>query len=138
MPTRHKNKTFATFLAALFGAFGLHRFYLHGYRDFAGWIHFATVPMSLLWVLNRPEQPALFLASPFILSALIAVIEALVIGLESDEKWDQRHNRESGRKSGSGWPLAVLLVLAFGIGAVAMIAVIARTFDLMFTGGAFG
>jgi TM2 domain-containing membrane protein YozV len=138
MPNRHKNKTFAAFLAALFGAFGLHRFYLHGWRDFAGWIHFATAPMSLLWVLARPEQPVLFLLSPFILSALVAVIEALVIGLESDEKWDERHNARSGRKSDSGWPLALLLVLAFGVGAVGTIAVIARTFDLLFTGGAFG
>lgn len=138
MSNRHKNKTFATFLAAFLGGFGLHRFYLRGRRDFAGWIHFATVPMSALWVLTRPEQPVLFLAAPFILSALVAVIEALVIGLESDEKWDEKYNRNSGRKSESGWPLAVLLVLTFGAGAVGTIAVIARSFDLLFTGGAFG
>ena len=138
MPIRHKNKTFATFLAAFFGGFGLHRFYLRGARDFAGWIHFATVPMSLLWVLARPEQPVLFLAAPFILSGLVAIVEALVIGLESDEKWDEKYNPHSGRKSGSGWPLALILVLTFGAGAVAAIAVIARTFDLLFTGGAYG
>jgi hypothetical protein len=32
----------------------------------------------------------------------------------------------------------VLLVLTFGGGAIAVIAAIARTFDLLFTGGAYG
>ncbi len=138
MPTRHKNKTFATFLAAFFGGLGLHRFYLRGARDFAGWLHFATVPMCALWILARPEQPFFFLAAPAILSALVAIVEALVIGLDSDEKWDERYNRDSGRKSHSGWPLAVILVLTFATGAVGAIAVIARTFDLLYTGGAYG
>lgn len=138
MSTRHKNKTFATFLAAFFGGFGLHRFYLYGRHDFAGWIHFATAPMSALWAVAHPQQPALLLAGPFILSALVAVVEALVIGLEPDEKWDGKHNAGSNRKSASGWPLALVLVLTFGAGAVGAIAVLARTFDLLYTGGAFG
>lgn len=138
MPDKHKNKTFATFLAAFFGGLGLHRFYLRGARDFAGWMHFATLPMSALWMLARPEQQTLFLAAPFILSVLVAFVEALVIGLESDEKWDEKYNPGSMRQSRSGWPLAVILVLTFGAGAVALIAFIARSFDLLFTGGAYG
>lgn len=138
MTSRHKNKTFATFLAAVFGGFGLHRFYLQGKQDFAGWMHFATVPLSLLLTVFRPEQPIMFTALPFILSALAGALTALVIGLTADEKWDDIHNRSSGRKSASGWTLVILLVLTFGIGAVGAIAVIARTFDLLFTGGAYG
>ena len=67
-----------------------------------------------------------------------AFIEALVIGLTPDEKWDDAHNKDSGRKSDSGWILVVLLVLTFGGGAIAIIAAIARAFDLLFTGGAYG
>ena len=138
MPVRHKNKTFATFLAAFFGGLGLHRFYLYGRRDFAGWIHFATAPMSALWALAHPQQPMLLLAAPLVLSMLVAVIEALVIGLEPDAKWDEKHNAGSGRQSDSGWPLGLVLVLTFGAGAMGAIAVIARTFDLLFTGGSYG
>jgi hypothetical protein len=58
--------------------------------------------------------------------------------LTADEKWDATHNAKSGQQSDSGWPLAVLLVLAFGTGAIAVIAAIARTVDLLFTGGAYG
>lgn len=137
MTVRHKNKTFATFLATLFGSVGLHRFYLHGMKDRTGWIHFLSAPLSLLLLLALPDQPLLFSTMPLMISAMVGVIEALVIGLTADEKWDAAHN-QGGRQSASGWPLAVLLVLTFGIGAIGTIAAIARTFDLLFTGGAYG
>lgn len=116
MTTLHKNKTLATFLAAIFGGLGFHRFYLYGKKDVWAWVHVLLFPLSIF----------------------AAFIEALVIGLTMDEKWDEAHNTNSGRKSNSGWPLAVLLVLTFGGGAIAVIAAIARTFDLLFTGGAYG
>lgn len=116
MTTTHKNKTLATFLAAIFGGLGAHRFYLHGKQDVWAWVHILIFPLSVF----------------------AGFIEALVIGLTPDDKWDEAHNKNSGRQSSSGWPLAVLLVLTFGGGAIAVIAAIARTFDLLFTGGAYG
>lgn len=113
---RHKNKTFACFLAAVFGGIGAHRFYLYGKKDVRAWVHVALFPLSVF----------------------AGLIEALVIGLTPDDKWDVIYNPESAYKSESGWPLAVLLVLTFGGGAIAIIAAIARTFDLLFTGGAYG
>ncbi|HYD97440.1 MAG TPA: NINE protein [Noviherbaspirillum sp.] len=112
----HKNKTLAAFLAAVFGGLGIHRFYLFGKKDKWAWVHVLLFPLSVF----------------------AGFIEALVIGLTPDDKWDAAHNRDSGKKSDSGWPLAVLLVLTFGGGATALIATIARTFDLLFTGGAYG
>jgi hypothetical protein len=134
----HKNKTFVTLLAALFGGMGLHRFYLFGPKDFWGWMHAASIPLSALMLVSRPEQPIMFSALPFVISALIGLLTALVIGLTADEKWDSLHNLNSGKKTNSGWPLAILLVLAFGMGAVGLIAAIARSFDLIFSGGAYG
>lgn len=138
MSAIHKNKTFATLLASLLGGIGLHRFYLYGRKDFWGWMHLATAPLALLLRLAAPDQPALFVAAPLVISALIGFLEALVIGLTPDDKWDAACNLASGRRSESGWPLVLILVLTLGVGATAVIAAIARTFDLLFTGGAYG
>lgn len=116
MTPSHKNKTFATFLAAIFGGLGLHRFYLYGKKDIWGWVHVVLFPLSIF----------------------AAFVEALVIGLTPDDKWDMTYNIQSGSQSDSGWPLVILLVLTFGGGAIVVIAAIARAFDLMFTGGAYG
>jgi len=138
MAVAHKNKTFATFLAAFLGAAGLHRFYLAGFRDFWGWAHLLATFLGLLLFLAGGNRPAFFSLMPAILSGIVAIIEALVIGLTPDDKWDARHNAGSGRRSDSRWPLAVLLVFTVGAGAIAVIGTLARTFDLLFTGGSFG
>jgi hypothetical protein len=134
----HKNKTVATLLASLLGALGIHRFYLHGLPDRWGWLHVASLPLSVLGSVSADGAPWLFTAMPLVLSMLAGLLEALVIGLTPDDKWDARHNHDSGQQSHSKWPLALLLVLTTGFGATALIAVIARLFDLMLTGGAYG
>lgn len=116
MTSAHKNKTLSALLAFLLGGVGAHRFYLHGIRDIWAWVHVVLFPLAIF----------------------AGFVEALVIGLTPDEKWDATHNRHSGRQSESGWPLAVLLVLIFGAGAIAVIAAIARLVDYMYTGGAYG
>jgi TM2 domain-containing membrane protein YozV len=112
----HKNKTFATLLAAVLGGLGAHRFYLYGKKDRWAWLHLLLFPLAIY----------------------AGFIEALMIGLTPDEKWDANHNPHSGRQSHSGWPLILLLVLTMGFGATAAIATLARTFDLLYTGGAYG
>lgn len=138
MTARHKNKTFATFLALLLGGIGLHRFYLRGLGDRWGWLHLASLPLSGIATGLWFEQPLLLTAAPLVLSFIAALVAALVLGLTPDDKWDQTHNPRSGKQSrSSGW-LALLLVLTTGVGAIAVIAVLARTLDLLFTGGAYG
>jgi hypothetical protein len=116
MTAKHKNKTLATLLAFILGGLGLHRFYLYGKKDTWAWVHLFLFPFSVY----------------------AGFIEALVIGLTPDEKWDAAHNPDSGRQSESGWPLAILLVLTVGLGAIAVIATMARTVDFLYTGGAYG
>ncbi|MFZ6743223.1 NINE protein [Undibacterium sp. JH2W] len=134
----HKNKTLATLLAAVFGAIGLHRFYLDGKKDKWGWLHFITLPLSMIIHYFYFGKPEIVQYGFLLLSFLIATLEALVMGLTPDEKWDARHNSKSGQASESNWPLALLLVLTLGVGAFVLIAVIARSFDLLYTGGAYG
>lgn len=72
------------------------------------------------------------------LSFLISILMCLVLGLKSDEHWDAQFNPHSGRQSASSWPLAILLVFSVGLGAISLLFVMARGFDLLYTGGAYG
>ena len=137
MAVRHKNKTFATLLALLLGGFGVHRFYLKGPVDRLGLLHVCSLPVTgILWGAVHPHP--FYVVLPILLSYVVGFVEGLVIGLTPDEAWDAQHNQGSGKSSRSNWMLALLLVLTVGIGAIALIGMIARVFDLLYTGGAYG
>ena len=114
--SNYRSKTLATWVALVGGCFGLHRFYLYGKKDAWAWVHVFLFPLSVF----------------------AGFLGALVLGLTPDEKWDALHNPDSGRHSNSGWLLVILIVLTFAGGAIALIAAIARSADLLFTGGAYG
>ena len=136
--TAHKNKTLATLLALLFGGAGLHRFYLRGIQDSWGWLHAVSVALSLLLWAGAPERALLINLAPLVLSILAASIETFVIGLMPDEKWDLTYNAESGIKTDTGWPVPLMMVTNLFFGATLLLIAIARAFDLMLTGGAYG
>jgi TM2 domain-containing membrane protein YozV len=138
MSVSHKNKTFASLLSAVAGGVGLHRFYLRGLGDPWGWLHAATLPAMGLVALAAPGADPYFKLLPLIISMLAGFLEALVLGLMPDEKWDASFNAGSGKQSDSRWPLAVVLVAALMVGAFGLIASIARLFDLLYTGGIYG
>ncbi|MFK3738434.1 TM2 domain-containing protein [Massilia sp. TN1-12] len=136
--TPHKNKTVATALAFFLGGLGVHRFYLRGPVDRLGLLHVCSIPIAgIVYGAGRAPNP-FWVLLPLIVSWLVGFIEALVIGLTPDEKWDARHNAASGTTSRSHWVLAVLLVLTMLVGTTALIATISRLFDLLYTGGAYG
>lgn len=134
----HKNKAFTSLLAFLLGMLGAHRFYLHGVTDRWGWLHAAALPASLALRQLLPGADWFYQLLPLTISALIGFLEALVLGLMPDDKWDGRYNAGSGRLSDTGWPLAVVLVATLMLGAGTLIATMARLFDLLYTGGAYG
>lgn len=138
MSASHKNKTFATLLAFLLGGVGAHRFYLKGFGDMGGLLHLAGAAGVGIVMAMAPDADKYFKLLPLIISVLIGFLEALVLGLTSDEKWDARYNPQSGRQSAARWPLAVLLVTTMMVGATSLIATIARLFDLLYTGGSYG
>ena len=138
MATAHKNKTLATFLAFSVGAAGFHRFYLHNWRDPWGWLHTASLLLTGILMRLFPEQPWVFTGLPFILSWLLALLSALVLGLKSDEQWDATYNPGSQRNSQSRWLLVLLLALSLALAFTVLIALLARVTDLYHTGGAFG
>ncbi len=138
MNSAHKNKTFAALLSFLLGMVGLHRFYLHGLRDRWGWLHLASLPITAAIIATDPGRPLLINTVPLVFAMLAASIETFVIGLMPDEKWDLRYNPESGRASDTGWPIAALMVANLFYGATLLLVVLARSFDLWLTGGAYG
>ncbi|QNA88332.1 TM2 domain-containing protein [Massilia sp. Dwa41.01b] len=134
----HKNKTFATALALLLGTVGAHRFYLHGGVDRLGLLHVSSIPISGLIFSNVDGAHPFYALLPLLVSCIAGCIAALAIGLTPDDKWDARFNAAGGSHSRSNWILALLLVATLMVGATVLIATIARTFDLMYTGGAYG
>jgi TM2 domain-containing membrane protein YozV len=134
----HKNKTAAALLAMLFGAAGAHRFYLRGATDKLGLLHLCSLPLAGLVVGTMPGADPFYKLLPILLSAIAGFLEALVVGLLPDEKFDARYNAGSGRKSDSNWPLALILVATMLVGCTTLIATISRLFDLLYTGGAYG
>jgi TM2 domain-containing membrane protein YozV len=138
MPTPHKNKTFATLLAFLLGGIGAHRFYLRGSFDKLGLLHVASIPVAGLVYGLMHDADWFFKVLPLIVSAIAGYIGALVIGTTPDEKWDAKYNAGSGKVSDTSWLVAVLLVLTTGFGATVVIGTMARLFDLLYTGGAYG
>lgn len=138
MATTHKNKTFATFLALALGGVGAHRFYLRGPFDKLGLLHAASVPMSGMIIGLAPDAHGFFQVLPVLLSYVAGFLEALIIGLTPDDKFDAAFNAGSGKTSESKWILAVLLVTTMLVGTTTMIATMSRLFDLLYTGGSFG
>jgi hypothetical protein len=138
MAKPHKNKTLATFLALVLGGVGAHRFYLKGGTDRLGLLHVCSIPAAgLVYGLGHAPNP-FWVLLPVLVSCIVGFIEALVIGLTPDEKWDAAHNAASGRRSDSNWLVVLLLVATLMVGATTLIGTIARLFDLLYTGGSFG
>jgi hypothetical protein len=138
MAAQHKNKTLATFLALVLGGVGVHRFYLKGSVDRLGLLHLCSVPLTGLVYAGAHGANPFYVMLPLLVSYIAAFIEALVIGLKPDEKWDAAYNAGTGARSQSHWVLAVLLVATMLVGATVVIATMARLFDLLYTGGAYG
>ncbi len=139
MTLSHKNKTLGALLATLLGGLGAHRFYLYGKKDGWGWLSIlAFLLLAFALIAELPEAFFITFLILAIISFFAGLIGALVIGLTPDEKWDAQFNIHSGRSSNSGWTVILLVILTFALGSTALIATIARGFDLYLTGGAFG
>ena len=105
-----RSKTVATWLALLGGSLGLHRFYLFGLRDPWAWLH----PWPTLvgaygfwrmrtWGVDDARGSALVPLLGIMLAA--TMLQAIVYGLTSDERWAARHGARPG--GAPAWPLVL-------------------------------
>lgn len=109
-----KNKTLATLLAVFVGGPGAHRFYLYGAKDFFAWNYVIAFSLFVLaQFLVRSEHPiGIGVIAYFPVAILAGWIEASVIGLTTDKRWDAIHNRGLTYQSQSGWQIKFLLAIA--------------------------
>ena len=90
-----KSKTLATWIALIGGPLGLHRFYLHGWRDAWGWLH-PWPTLAGLYGIERVRELgqddhlswALIPLLGFVIAA--SMLCAILYGLMPDERWDLR------------------------------------------------
>jgi hypothetical protein len=129
MRTPHKSKTLATWLAVVGGAFGLHRFYLHGLRDPLGWLHPLPTFLGLLGLqrvqdFGQDDRLSWLLLPLLGLMIAQAMLCAILYGLTPDERWATRYN-PGEPVTPTRWGPVLGVVLALLLGASALMATIA-------------
>jgi hypothetical protein len=134
-----RSKAIATWLALLGGGLGLHRFYLYGTRDVWAWLH----PLPTLigaygfWRLREfgvddSRGSALVPLLGVMLAA--TMLQAIVCGLTSDERWAARHGAASV-PGAPAWLTWTAVVIALAVGSSIMVATIAFTAQRYFETG---
>ncbi|MEH3086802.1 MAG: hypothetical protein PGN26_09780 [Xylophilus ampelinus] len=135
-----RDKTVAAWLAFLGGPFGLHRFYLRGFRDPLGWL----LPLPTLLGLHGIERARTLGLDDRLSWALIPLLgfvvagcalAAIVHGLASTEKWNRRFNPalpEDAPPGRTGWATVFAIVAALLVGAGVLMATLAFAFERCF------
>ncbi|HSI56325.1 MAG TPA: hypothetical protein VLA16_02135 [Ideonella sp.] len=127
-----RSKTAATWLAIVGGVLGLHRFYLHGLRDPAGWLF--PLPTLVGWVgvqrmqsLGQDDMLSWLLIPFGGLAVSAAMLSAILIGLTPDDKWAARYPAGDAAEAPAttAWAPIFGVVLALLIGGAALMGTIA-------------
>lgn len=135
-----KDKTLAAALAFAGGPLGLHRFYLHGFRDALGWL----LPLPTLlgfWGLQRIEAFGLDDQLSWFLVPLLGfciagcALRSILYGLMQPEKWNARFNPGSDPQADQGqtrWATIGVIVVALMLGTGVLMASLAFSFQHYF------
>jgi hypothetical protein len=133
-----KNKTIAAWLSFVGGPLGLHRFYLYGFGDLLGWA--LPIPTALglygigLVQSNGVDDQLSWLLIP-LLGFTIAgcALNAIVIGLTTQEKWALQFNEKADHNAGkTNWLTIFAIVLSLLFGTTVLMASIAFSFQRYF------
>ncbi len=125
----HPSKSLAAWLAVVGGAFGLHRFYLHGVRDVWAWAHLPLALAGLLGAMRLRhvgQDDALVWVLLPLLGLMIAqaMLCAIVLGLTPDERWQQRHHPQQA-VAPTRWLPVLAAVTALLLGGTVLMGSIA-------------
>ncbi len=135
-----KNKNVATLLALLAGPLGLHRFYLHGWRDVWGWAFPLPTLVGVVGVIRTRQfgvdDQVAWLLTPvlgFVFAA--CALTAIVYGLTSAERWNRRFNPSGESDAAAGatrWFTICMVIVAMLLGTTALISALAYSFQHVF------
>ncbi|RPH59077.1 MAG: NINE protein [Burkholderiales bacterium] len=125
----HRSKPIAGALALFVGFAGAHRLYL-GAR---GWWLYPLLALPAMGIALRADpwfrHPGFFVAT---IVVLVAMLEAIVICLTPDARWDARHNPGSAQHSSSGWAVVLIAIAALMLGVTLMMSVLAIALETWF------
>jgi hypothetical protein len=129
MSARPKSKTVATWLAFLAGSLGVHRLYLHGWRDGRAWLHPWPTLAGLVGAirmreLGQDDRLAWVLVPVLGLMLSLGALYAIVIGLTPDERFDARHNPGQPVHA-TRWAPILGVIAALLVGGAALMGTIA-------------
>jgi len=117
-----RHKALAALLASIAGAIGAHRLYLGQNR---WWLPLAVTAIMLPLLIgnaNWYQSPAFF---ALMIPVFVGFIEALVLALMPDEKFDARFNIGSDRRNHSRWGAVLVAVGTLFAGAIVLMTVLA-------------
>jgi hypothetical protein len=127
--SHYRSKSLATWIAVFGGVLGLHRFYLHGFRDLVGWLHPLPTLLGSIGVLRmrdlgQDDRLAWLLIPLLGLMISLAMLMAIVYALTPDERWEQRYNPGQPMRA-TGWAPVLGAIVALLIGATALMGTVA-------------
>src|SRR5512137_570652 len=126
---RFRHKALAALLAAVTGALGLNRVYLgQGLWWLPLGVTLGALPL-LIGVRNWYQTPAFFVA---MVPVIAGFIQALVLALMPDEKFDARFNANTARRNRSGWDAVLVAIASLAAGTIILTATIALLFQTYF------
>ena len=120
--TFFRHKALAALLASLTGALGLNRVYL-GQRLW--WLPLVVTLIALpllIGVKNWYQTPAFFV---LMVPVIAGFIQALIIALMPDDRFDARFNAGQARRNRSGWDAVLVAVATLMGGATVLMTTIA-------------
>jgi hypothetical protein len=126
---KFRHKAFAALLASAGGALGLNRLYL---RQKGWWLPLSITVATLPWLIGVKdwfETPAFFV---LMIPVVGGFIQALVLALMSDERFDASFNSSADRRNRSGWDAVLVAVGTLAIGAIVLMTTLALLFNTYF------
>ena len=137
MAATPRSKTVATWLALLGGLAGLHRFYLHGWRDALGWLHPLLSAVGLVGVLRmrnlgQDDHAAWLLIPLFGLMVAVVMLTTIVLGLTPDARWAERHGAPGSPVQATGWAPVLAAIAALMVGGAALMGTLAFAGQMFF------
>ena len=127
--SRYRSKSIATWIAVLGGSLGLHRFYLHGWRDWQGWLYpwpalLGLAGVQRLRAFGQDDHVAWLLIPVLGLTISLAMLTAIVYGLTPDDKWAARYNPGVPPQP-TGWLPVLGVIVALLLGASVLMGTVA-------------